>query len=634
LRHAPAARQNGLLRHLLVVDLEYRIDRGDRVTVDEYRQRFSEHVDLIDRVFREARQMAGDASQSGSQPAHVDLPKDCPETIARFQVVGLLGRGGFGSVYQGYDPELDRTVAIKRPHAQHLTAAERERFLREGRSAAALKHPGIVPVFEIGQEDGIPYIVTELIDGPTLDQWRRARRPTFRQTAELVARIADALEYAHCHKIIHRDVKPSNILIDDSGRPRLTDFGLARRDGADATLTQEGQILGTPAYMSPEQACGSNGAMDARVDVYSLGVVLYEMLTDELPFRGNARTLLRQVAHSRPRPLRRANKEIPRGLEKIVLKCLAKERSQRYDTVAELAEDLREWLHRQHAGALPRESAYGRRRRNVRALATLATAISTLALLLLATPVSFRRPTRAGELSPPSSGPIDRNELPGVADPRAVGGLQHESRATPEAPARATGEAGEPRLQVIDDFEGGASKPWEAFVDGAEDTQVTLERDPTTRHCGNAALAVRYHVGPDNWGACGLVYDQPQDWSDWDGLTLYLHADRAGQPVTIVTYAGAARHDLQHFECQLQTSQSAVTGWQRVDVPWHKLVQPHWQGEGQARFDPRASRGIAFALDGPDNATNAGRFWVDDIALVANAARPAIDNASTARRPE
>jgi serine/threonine protein kinase len=635
LRQAPVARQNGLLRHLLILDMEYRIHRGDRVPVDEYKRRFTEHVDLIDRVLREAHQISGDASQSGFEAIHDDLPEVRPETIGRFRIVGLLGKGGFGSVYQGYDPELDRAVAIKCPHAKHLTPGEQERFLREGRSAAALKHPGIVPVYEIGQEDGVPYIVTELIDGSTLDQWRRTTQPTFRETAELAARIADALEYAHRQKVIHRDVKPGNILIDDSGCPHLTDFGLARRDGADVTLTLEGQILGTPAYMSPEQACGSNDAMDARVDVYSLGVVLYEMLTDGLPFRGNAGTLLHQAVHARPRPLRQANKGIPRDLERIVLKCLAKEPSRRYATAAELAEDLREWLRRQQTPPTPRRRAHGRGRwrRNVLALAALAAAVSTLILFLPMTPLFPWGTTRGGELSRPSSGPIGPDGLLDAAGPPAVEKLQDASRATPEPSGHATGAESGPEVQLIDDFEG-ADKPWEAFVDGAEETRVSFERDQTIRHGGAAALAVRYQVGPENWAACSLVYDQPQDWSDWEGLTLYLHAERAGQPVTIVAYGGESRHDLMHFEYHLQTSQSAVKGWQPVDIPWHKLLQPHWQGEGKARFDPRASRGIAFAFDGPESGIDAGRFWVDDVALVAAASVPANDNARMACRPE
>src|SRR5262249_26465477 len=162
-------------------------------------------------------------------------------------------------------------------------------------------------------------------------------RPGFRQTAEWVARVADALHYAHAQGVIHRDVKPSNILVDAEGRPYVLDFGLAKREAGEATVTQEGQILGTPAYMSAGPARGEARQVDARTDVYSLGVVLYELLTGELPFRGNARMVLRQVLEEEPLPPRRVNDQVPRDLETVCLKALAKEPGRRYATAADLA---------------------------------------------------------------------------------------------------------------------------------------------------------------------------------------------------------------------------------------------------------------------------------------------------------
>jgi WD40 repeat protein len=275
-----------------------------------------------------------------------------PEAIGKFRVLQLLGRGAFGSVYKARDPELDRVVAIKVPRAGYFsTPEEEERFLREARSAAQLSHPGIVPVHEIAHAHGLPYLVSDYVESLTLADLLTGVRPDFKETAGLIARVAEALDHAHRAGIVHRDIKPSNILVDGTRVPHLTDFGLARRDEGEITVTLEGQILGTPAYMSPEQAAGE--AVDGRGDVYSLGVVLYEMLTGELPFHGNQRMLLHQVVHDEPRPPRRLNDRIPRDLETICLKAMAKQPARRYATAGALADDLRRYLKREPIKARP-----------------------------------------------------------------------------------------------------------------------------------------------------------------------------------------------------------------------------------------------------------------------------------------
>jgi WD40 repeat protein len=280
--------------------------------------------------------------------------------LGRFQLVAVLGRGGFGTVYKAWDPAASRHVALKVPRKGAFTEREEiERFFREARLAIDLHHEAIVPCYELGEADGMPYLASEFIEGCTLADLLRARRPSFEFAADLLASVADALHHAHTRGIVHRDVKPPNIMLRNGRVPLVTDFGLAVRESGEPSLTRHGVLCGTPAYMSPEQAKYESHDLTPETDIYSAGVVLYEMLTGERPFVGNARMILKQILDDEPRPPRRLNDRVPIDLETVCLKCLSKEPRDRYSSAAHLADDLRRF--RQGRPILARRASWRER---------------------------------------------------------------------------------------------------------------------------------------------------------------------------------------------------------------------------------------------------------------------------------
>lgn len=317
--------RSALLYELLLVELDHHQRSGRSSSLNDYLLRFPDEANIVQGAFADLTPVEAEA---------------LPKCIDRFEVVRKIGSGSFGVVYEGHDPDLHRSVAIK---VRRRTSGYRQgddAELEEARTIARLSHPNIVPVFDVGSTDKYPcYIVSALIDGNDVAEQLRQRKFSVDEAVELVAAIADALDYAHEQGVVHCDVKPRNILLDESGRPFLVDFGLARRD---EQVIKDGQIAGTPAYMSPEQARGEGHRVTGRSDLFSLGVVLYELLTGRRPFDAESvDRLLAQVDQADPPPLSLTVAGLPEEFQRVCNRAMARRADDRYANGREFAEDLR-----------------------------------------------------------------------------------------------------------------------------------------------------------------------------------------------------------------------------------------------------------------------------------------------------
>jgi serine/threonine protein kinase/tetratricopeptide (TPR) repeat protein len=355
-----------LFRELLALELELRRGDGERLDPRSYRDRYREYSAIIDAAFamepsaETTDTPSGDpgATQPGTGPSRGGGYDRIEEALhaAGYEVERELGRGGMGIVYRARQMALNRTVALKVIRAGGFaTDAERLRFQNEAEAVAQLDHPQIVPIHEVGERGGLLYFSMKLVTGAGLDERLDHYQGDPRASARVTMLVAEAVHHAHQRGILHRDLKPANILLDERGDPHVTDFGLARRIEGEGELTRSGLIVGTPSYMSPEQASGKKGTpLTTATDVYGLGSILYALLAGRAPHAGSSLVeTLDLVREASPEPPSRRNPIVPRDLEVICLKCLEKDPSRRYPDAQALADDLQRWLSGQPITARP-----------------------------------------------------------------------------------------------------------------------------------------------------------------------------------------------------------------------------------------------------------------------------------------
>src|SRR6476660_6784775 len=323
--------------------------------------------------------------------------------LGDYELLEEVGRGGQGVVFRARQKSLHRIVALKVIGlGQWATKAHLKRFRLEAEAAASLDHPCIVPIYEVGERDGQCYFSMKFVEGGQLDEVIKRTPVSIRQAVELVAKIARTVHYAHEHGILHRDIKPGNILVDERGEPHLTDFGLARLVESESTITRTVEVLGTPSYMSPEQTSGNNAKLTSATDVYGLGAVLYQLLTGHPPFAGGTTyETIKLLFESEPRQPRLWNPKVDRDLSTVCLKCLEKDPQRRYSSARALAEDLERWLRHEpiearRIGVIRRGKKWLQRNPTAAGIAVLSLALIAAVGVIVWKSELFRRPPTAG----------------------------------------------------------------------------------------------------------------------------------------------------------------------------------------------------------------------------------------------
>jgi formylglycine-generating enzyme required for sulfatase activity/serine/threonine protein kinase len=350
------------LQALLTLEIELREHSSEAVRVEDLLQRFPQHTDIVETAFQAAHEsvsLTGLSMNDSGVRTLTEYDEDgsrrlpLPQKFGRYRIGGILGQGAMGCVRLAEDTELQRQVALKIPRFPDGDADFQERFQREARSAAQLRHANICPIYDVGETNGIRYIAMAYIDGRPLSDYVQPE-PVLsdRRIATLIIKLSRAVQHAHDHGIVHRDLKPANVMLDGSQEPIIMDFGLAvqLRENADVRLTRTGTQMGSPAYMSPEQVEGDPSKIGPATDIYSLGVLTYELLTGVTPYRGGVASVLTQILMRDPDPPSTHRPDLPVGLEELCLKMIARQPTDRFESMGAVADAWLEFLRRTSPG--------------------------------------------------------------------------------------------------------------------------------------------------------------------------------------------------------------------------------------------------------------------------------------------
>jgi serine/threonine protein kinase/tetratricopeptide (TPR) repeat protein len=543
-----------------------------------------------------------------------------PTNFGDYKLLEEIGRGGQGVVYRAHQKSLNRTVALKVIGLGHwATEAHLKRFRREAEAAARLEHPGIVPIHEVGERDGSCYFSMKFIEGGQLDAVVRREPMPVRRAAELIAKVSRTVHYAHEHGILHRDIKPGNILLDQKGEPHLTDFGLARLIETESTVTRTLEVLGTPSYMAPEQAVGNNDAVSSPTDVYGLGGVLYQLLTGHPPFAGGTTyETIKLLLDTEPRQPRLWNPKIDRDLSTICLKCLEKDPKRRYSSALALVEDLEHWLKHEpikarRTGIFTRGRKWVRRNPTSALLAASLVALAAAAVWIIWKSEFVRQPATTGIAVLPFENLSDEKEhaffADGIQDDvltslATIKELKVISRtsvmAYRDAGVRNTRQIGQ-TLGVANVLEGSVRRVGDRVTVNVQLIDTRTDRHLWAKHYDRTlteSLGLQGELAKEIAAALGATLSPREKAA--------VQAKPTNNPAAYDAYlrgrafAGGSPFDKSNVERTIQSYQEAVKLDPSFVLAWARLSsaqsQSYWLG-----LDPSPAR-VAAAKDAADHA--------------------------------
>jgi serine/threonine protein kinase len=589
-------------------------------------QSAAEFLNQVDEI-RQSMMPTSSTSPMGMEEALVG------QTLGGYRLVSRLGQGGMATVYKAYEPALDRYVAIKvLPQFFANDPVFVQRFRREAKAVAQLNHPNIVPIYSYGESAGITYIAMQFVMGDTLKH--DGQKFSFDESLRLLAPVARALGYAHQRGIVHRDVKPSNILLTEGNWPVLADFGLALMAQVSGKLTASGVGMGTPMYMSPEQ--GQGGKVDHRTDIYSLGIVLYEMITGDVPFRADTpmAIVIKHISSPMPVP-RQVNPDIPDYLEAIILKATAKNPEDRYQTADEMAVAMENALRRLSAEApaqrrpvkeLPKTEIQQAVKRPVmseskavdggkaqKSTSRIFLQIGLVALAgifaLICLGVALMGVLK---ICPSSS-----STLPwcAAASPTSqpVTSATSSNASTPSSPDVSSLPSG----PVIDDFDNGTPKGrtgWESYFEDNRDTKLDCYVEDSHELSDSNYLNFQFDVAENSWATCGFYFDAAQNWSSGQGISFDLRSTEPNAEYQIELFGGTP-DALTTYVYWTSTPPDSVNDWVHVEIPWSEILRADWEENPGTVFDPSNVTAFVIGLSTPETSRQSGTMWIDNLSL-------------------